>query len=807
MASSALPELRRAARALRRSPGVTAVSVLVLALGIGAGSAVFSVLEGVFLEPLPYPEPDELIYVWQTTPNLNRGAVSGPDYLDWREEARAFEALAAMRPTELTLAAGDRTLRLGAMTISPEGFEVLGVEPALGRAFTPADQEPEDPDVVILSHRVWSGSFQSDPGAIGRSVEVDGRLRTVVGVMPEGFDIPSPWGDPDEPHDLYVPFSRSSLTESRGSRWFYVLGRLRGGVEPGAADAEMDDLMRRLEEAYPTTNAGRRARVVRMHDQLYGDAGRRLFLVLGAAGLFLLVGCGNVAGVQLARATSRRRELAIRTALGARRLRVARELMLESLLLAALGGAVGVALAWGVLEGLRSLLAASLPRISGVGLDPAVLAFAGCAALVTAVVFGTAPALTVRRMDLSAPLREGGDRGSSDARSGLRGAFIVGQLALSLVLANGAALLIQSYANLRSEARGFEPDGVLTFTAVTAGPAYDDPLDRARHFDRVREEVASTPGVVAVGATTKLPWYGGTNTTARVDGEPMPERREDLPLVELSAIQGAYFRAMGIPVLRGRPLLPEDSASASPGVVVNRTLAERFWPGEDPLGRRFSFSIDEPVWHTVVGVVEDVRQWGPERPVLPEAYLPYTTNPWSRLYVVARTAGEPAALEEPVRRAVVSVDPQLPPADFRTMEERVASRLGERRSYTGVVGLFALLAVSLAAAGVYGTVSYFVARRTREIGVRIALGSSPGRVIRLVGGRAARLAVLGVALGVAGAFATRTVISSVVYGIGPVDGGTLAVTSLVLVATVLAGAAVPSLRAASVPPVEALRAE
>ncbi|NIP56768.1 MAG: FtsX-like permease family protein [Gemmatimonadetes bacterium] len=642
---------------------------------------------------------------------------------------------------------------------------------------------------------------------MGRTLALGGRPRTVVGVMPEGFDIPSPWGDPDQDHDVFFPFARSSLEQNRGSHWFFVLGRLAEGTGLEAARADVAAIMERLAEAYPDTNAGRGVRVTAMHEDLYGRAGRRLFLVLGAAGLLLLVGCGNVAGVQLARATSRRRELAIRTALGAGRLRVARELLAESLLLAAVGGALGVLLAWAGLEGLRSILAASLPRVAGVGLDPAMLAFAAGASLLTAVVFGAAPALTVRRMDLATPLREGGDRGSSDGREGLRSAFIVGQLALSLVLANGAGLLLRSYANLRAEERGFDPSGVLTFTATAEGPAYEDPLVRARYFERVRERVAATPGVEAVGAATKLPWYGGSNSNVRIEGRPVPEVREDAPLVEITGVQGGYFRAMGIPLVRGRALLPEDSASGSPGVVVNRTLAERFWPGEDPLGRRFSFSFDEPSWLTVVGVVEDVRQWGAERPVLPEAYRPYTANPWYQLYLTVRTRGEPAALVEPVRRAAASVDPTLPPAEFRTMEERVDRRLGERRSYTGLVGLFAAIAVLLAATGVYGTVSYFVARRTREIGVRMALGSSPGRVVALVGSRAGRLAVSGVALGVLGALGARRVVSSVVYGIGAVDAVTLVLTAGALLVTVLVGSAVPSLRAASVQPSVALREE
>jgi len=681
------------------------------------------------------------------------------------------------------------------------------VEPVLGRAFTREDQAPEDPDVVILGHGLWQRRFDGDPAVVGRTLALGGRPRTVVGIMPEGFDIPSPWGDPDRDHDLYEPFARSSLEQNRGSHWFFVVGRLAEGTSLDAARADMAGIMERLAEAYPDTNDGRGVQVTSMHEDLYGRAGRRLLLVLGAAGLLLLVGCGNVAAVQLARATARRRELAIRTALGAGRLRVARELLVESVMLAAVGGGLGVLLAWAGLEGLRFALSASLPRIGGVGLDPTMVAFAAGASLLTAVVFGVGPALTARRMDLATPLRQGGDRGGSDGREGLRGAFIVGQLALSLVLANGAGLLLQSYANLQAEERGFDPAGVLTFTVAAEGPAYDDPLARARYFDRVRERVAEVPGVETVAAVTKLPWYGGSNSTVRIEGRPVPEVREDGPLVEITGVQGDYFRAMGIPVLRGRALLPEDSASGNPGVVVNRTLAERFWPGEDPLGRRFSFSFDEPSWLTVVGVVEDVRQWGAERPVLPEAYRPYTANPWYQLYVTVRTLGEPAGLVEPVRRAAASVDPILPPAEFRTMEARVDRRLGERRSYTGLVGLFAAIAVLLAAAGVYGTVSYFVARRTREIGVRMALGSSPGRVLALVGGRAARLAAAGVVLGALGAWGARSVLSSVVYGIGAVDAVTLSLTGGALLITVLLGSTVPSLRAAALDPSVALREE
>lgn len=803
-----LQDLRLAARALMKRPLFSAVVVLTLALGVGANTALFGVFRAVFLEPVDLPEPDELVVVMEAGSFGCCGPASGPDYLDWRERSRSFEELAALSPRTFNLTGLEEPRRVLGTLVTASAFPLAGVQPLLGRWILPDDQVPDEPQVAVLSHGFWQRALGGDPEVVGTSLELDGSPLTVVGVMPAGFDVPSPWARTTR-YELYLPFPSSPLAEAgRGNHSFPVVGRLSEGVSLDAAQADMDRVLREIAAEHPGSHAERTARVFTVHDYLYGDVGGQLLLILGAAGLVLLIACGNVAGLQLARAVGRESELAVRAAVGASRRALVRLLFSESLVLAVLGGAAGIGLSFLAVDGVRALLPPSIPRADQVGIDGTALLFALGATGLTALLFGMLPALLASRSDLAGAVKEGGHQTLAPAKERLRDGFIVVQIALGLVLVNGAALLVQSYAELAGEEMGFQPDGVLTFALAAGGPRYDTRVERLGFYEEVVARVGAVPGVQTSGMVSKLPLNGGTNGQVWVEGRPRPASGEGV-LVEVSSVVGDYFAAMGIDLLAGRSLLPQDTATASVGVVVNQAFVDQAWPDEDPLGKRFTHmtSDPEPEWVTVVGVVENVRQWRPEEPPLPEAYYPFVRG-WSNAgYVVTRVAGDPAAAAPAVRRAVLGVDPTQPPSELRTMTDRVDAELAQRRFYTTLIGLFAVAALLLAAAGIYGTVSYFVARRTRELGIRLALGAGGGGVVGLVLRRGVRLAVWGVGVGLAGVWASTTLLESLVYGVGAMDGLTLAAGCVVLAGAAVLASTLPALRAVRVSPVTALRAE
>jgi predicted permease len=573
------------------------------------------------------------------------------------------------------------------------------------------------------------------------------------------------------------------------------------------AQADMERIMRELAVEYPQTNGDRSARVFIAHQYLYGSAGRILGIVLGAAALVLLVACGNLAGFQLARSATRETELTVRSALGASRGAVVRLLFTESAVLAALGGLLGMGVAVAAVDGLRAILPPDIPRSDAISLDGSAFLFALGAAAVTALVFGIAPAVMTSRRDLAASLRESGYSTLAPRRERLRDGFIVTQIALGLVLANGAALLVQSYRGLREQEMGFEQEGMLTLQVMAAGTEYGDPASRAAYFDRVVTSAAAMPGVTHAGWVSKLPLNGGSNSNVLVEGRGPRSNANEGPLVEMSFVTGDYFRAAGIELLAGRNVAPDDSLSTNLGAVINRTMAERVWPGDEALGKRFSLEDDPPRWITVVGIVEDVRQWSLESPVQNEAYL-HAGQSWSPAgFLTLRTSGDAAALAPTARQAVLDVDPALPPSDIHTMVDRVEGAFAQRRFYTTLISLFAVAALFLAAGGVYGTVTYYVSRRTRELGIRIALGARGSGIMRLVLRRGVRLAFWGVAIGLLGVWGTTSVVERLLYGIEAIDVSTLGSGALTLAAVALTASALPASRAIRVSPVNALRKE
>ena len=799
-----MSDFRLATRMLLRRPGFSGTVLVTLALGIGATTALFGVFRAVFLQPIPLPEPERIAFIMEQGSFGCCGPASGPDYVDWAQRQRVFSGMGAISPRSVTLTGGDQAERVVGTYATASVFEMLGVEPAVGRVFT--SDEQADPSVVLLADGLWQRQFGGLPDVLGATVVINQSPYTVIGVMPPGFDVPSPWTG-TAGHELYLPFPDEWLAENRGSHSYPVVARLASSVTLDDAQADMDRILRDLSREYPDSHGDRTARVFSAHQYMFGNVGRQLGLILGAAALVLLIACGNVAGMQLARAAGRETELAVRLALGAPRRALVRLLFSESLLMATLGGLLGVLVAGVAVGALQAVLPPTIPRVDTIRVDAWTIGFALAATALTAVVFGMMPALLTTGGDIASRVREGGASASAPRKERVRDYFIVGQIALGLVLANGAALLVQSYALLRAQEAGFEPDGVLTVSMSPSGERYDDRTALADYYDRVLEQVRAVPGVERAGTVSRLPLAGGSNGNVLVEGRGPRENAGEGPLVEVASVTGDYFQAMGIDLLRGRALLPEDSISSAVGVVINRRFADEGWPGEDALGKRFSFDDDPPAWRTVVGVVEDVRQWGLEQPPVSQAYFPLTHGWTGSGYVTVRTATDAAALSDGVRRAILDVDPTQAPADIRTMTERVDRAFAQRRFYTTLIGIFAGAALFLAAAGVYGTVSYYVTRRTRELGVRMALGAGASGITRLVLGRSAGLAARGVAVGLVGVWASTSVVSRLVYGVGAFEPLTLVVGCVLLAAVTLVAAGLPARRAVRVPPVLALRSE
>jgi putative ABC transport system permease protein len=800
-------DTRYAFRTLFRSPGMTALSILILALGIGANTAIFSVLKAVFMEPIPLPQAEQLTFLWnRNTRTGGRGPSSFPNYLDWKNENSTFQAMGAFGGTNVNLTGGDEPVRIRAVRATASIFEVLGVQPAMGRTLLP-EEDLSAASVVVLSDQLWRDRFDGDPGMVGNTIQLDGGAYTVVGIMPPGFVHPTPWGMGD-PYLAWIPVREDPWIHNRNSFSYQVLARLGEGVPVGTAQENMNQIGARLEEAFPEINRDNRAWVVPLHALLYGEAAFQIILVLLAAGTVLLIACGNIAGFLLARAAARSQEMAIRAALGASRARVVRQLLTESTLMALAGGVGAVLLASWSMDALKAFIPPTIPRTGNIRLDGTVLLFALLVSLFTGLFFGLIPALSVTRTRITEvikgvkPRRK---RGRELFKA--QNVFVVGQLALGLILAHTGLLLIQSYTSLQETEQGFDEEHTLTLGVTLGGDAYDSPEERQAFFDQLIPRIQAVPGVIAAGATSKLPLRGGTNGPAFTEEMIAQDPGGNGLLTETSTVAGEYFEAMGISLLAGRTLIPEDADEAAPGVVINQAAAQRFWPEQDPLGKRLSFGDDPPHWLTVVGVAGDVRQWSPGSHPRPEVYAEYLANPRTRMFITVSAAGDPRDLIRPVRQAVMGVDPNQPVSEIRTMGEIVDSQMAGREFYTLLIGLFSALALVLAAAGIYGVISYYVAQRTRELGVRVALGANRAGLVRLVARRALSLVVAGIFVGLAGMAVATLIVSSLLFGVGPVDLPTLAGGLGSLLAVGAAGAFIPSVRATRLSPVEALKNE
>lgn len=820
-------DLRFGVRQVVRRPGFSALVALTLAVGIGGNVAIFSVLKGIVLRPLPYSEADRLVAVWETPRSRgNYQPFSAPDYVDVREQAESFEEFGVLTARWFNLADGGEPLRVRGTACSAGLLRLLEVAPLHGRLFSDDEELEGSEHVLVIGYGFWQRQFGGADDVVGREVIVDSRPYEIIGIMPERFETPTPWGGRDD-SEMWAPLvlPRDDPDLSRGSHWLGGIARLADGVTPREAEIELQGIAAQLAQAYPDTN-GHTGMWVEpiMHRTLSGITLALLFLLI-VVGLVLAVGCANVASMLLARGASRLPELAVRASMGAGRRRLMGQLLTESLVLSALGGIAGVLMAyWGV-GALRGILPDNVPRATGIRVDVAVLGFAAFVTLSTGLLFGLAPALFAARTDLARSLKEGvaGSRSVSGSGSRSLAALVRTQLAIGLILVNAAVVLSVSYVNVMRQQLNFATDDVLVAGVSLVGPQYDEPYQRRAFWNDVLTRIRGLPDVVDASLTNKIPLRGGSNSGVLVNDEVYDPTQQDT-LVEFSFVARDYHEAMGIALLAGRTfsaLDMETSAVAAEArqdepalevpVVINRTMAEQFWPDESALGSLVRpYSATEYFRGRVIGVVADTRQWGPEYRALPEMYLPHTAEVWgpsANRMLVVRTRGASEAVETTLRAAVLEVDDSIPVSAAFTMANVFRDGTGQRRFSMLLVGLFAGTALLLVVAGTYGVMSFAVSQRTHEIGVRIALGADRRSVLRLFGRRAARLLAPGLGFGIAGTFAASVITQSMVYGISPVSPLHLVFAVGIMVLVSSAAILVPVMRAVRVDPLEALRSE
>jgi len=807
-----MSDLGYALRQLRRSPGFTSVAVLTLALGIAGTTSIFSVVEGVLLRSLPYRDPGRLVALWATdsASGADHDYVSFPDLQDWRRQAHEVRGLAAFDAWHGTLTfRGQPARRVNAGTASPEFFSTLGTPAELGRTFRPGDGEPGSPPVVVLSDAMWRQRFGGAADIIGRDIPVDGRSYRVVGVLPASFRFPA-LPDARLWRPLAVP---EPIRSERGNHFLRVVGRLSPGATVASAGREMSIISRRLARAHPESNAGKGIQVVSLREDIVGGVRPALLLLLGAVGLVLLIACANIASLSLTRALARRSELAVRAALGAGRARLVRQLLSESLVLALAGGAIGtLASVWAV-HVLIGLVPGDLPRASSIGVDVPVLLVSLATSLAAGVAFGVLPAAWAGRIAGSPALREAGDRSGPGRRTGrIRLGLVVGEIMLAVVLTVSAGLLVKSFAGVREVNPGLAPQRVLTF-GIDLWPARYDEKAAVRDFSsRLLGRLRELPGVASVSAVTGLPFTDDNDMVAgfrRSDRpEPAPGHRST---AKLSVVMPDYFRTLGIPLLQGRALEDRDDGRAPPVVVINRAMARRYFPGEDPIGRRIEVqahtSGETPGPREIGGVVGDVHQYGLETAPSPEMYVPQLQFPVGALTVTLRTSGRPQRMVPAVRSAVGELDPDLAVSAPRTMDAILSRSIAQPRFYALVVALFSALALVLCALGVYGVIAFGVRRRSREIGIRMAVGAGGARILRLVLREALLMGAVGVALGLGLALAVSRLLSGLLYHVRPVDPAVYALVATAVLAIAVLAAVLPARRATRVDPMSILRTE
>lgn len=802
-----LQDLRFGARMLLKNPAVTAIAVIALALGIGANSAIFSIVNAVLLRPLPFNDPDRLVFISETSQQVPNMSVSFPNFVDWATQNQVFDEMAIFRGQSFNLTGGDTPERIQGAQVSASLFTTLGVTPVYGRVFVDDEDRPGGNRVVLLSERLWQRRFGSAPDMVGKDLILNGESYTVVGILPAEFQFPSPLTE------MWASLGRVTDQPGMNTRGnhpgIYSVGRLKQGTSLDQARAEMNTIASRLEQEYPDTNKGNGILVSMLYDQVVQNIRPALLVLLGAVGFVLLIACANVANLLLARAASRQKEISIRTALGAGRLRIVRQLLTESVLLSLVGGGLGLLLAyWGV--GL--LISASppgIPRLNDAGIDLQVLGFAVGVSVLTGIVFGLAPAFQASKTDLNETLKEGGRSGASASRHRLRSGLVIFEVAVSLVLLIGAGLMIKSFLRLQQESPGFDPANVLSMQISLPVTKYTNEQQRRAFSQQLLERVETLPGVHSAGVINPLPMGGGGwQTGFVVEGLPAPGPGE-VPSTDIARISADYFDVMRIRLLKGRYFTRQDTETAPRVAIVDETFANRYWPEEDPLGKRIKLGgpqSTEP-WLTIVGVVNHVKNYGVDQDSRVETYIPYVQSPTTGLTLMVRADGDPTALTSAVRSRIKEVDSDLPIYNVNTMEQLLANSVAPRRLSMFLLTVFAAVALLLAAVGIYGVMSYSVTQRTHEIGVRMALGAQKGHILKQVVGHGLRLTAIGLAIGLAASFLVTGLMSSLLFGVKATDPLTFAGIPLVLAVVALVATYIPARRATKVDPMVALRYE
>jgi putative ABC transport system permease protein len=801
-------DLRYGLRMLAKNPGFTMVAVIALALGIGANSAIFSVVNTVLLRPLPYKNPERLVMVWEenSKQGFPRDTPSPANFADWRDQNHVFESMAALVEISFNLTGTGDPERIDGRRVSASLFSLLGVEPQLGRAFRVEEDQPGGNHVVIISYGLWQRRFGSDPGIIGKPINLNGESFTVVGVMPRTFQFPT------RRDQLWVPVAFDAKDAGqRGSHYLEVIARIKPAVTLQQAQAEMTTIATRLQQQYPETNTSIGAVVTPLHEHVVGDIKPALLVLLGAVAFVLLIACANVANLLLARAAVRQKEIALRLALGAGRARLIRQFLTESVLLAAFGGCFGLLLSILGLSLLKRFIPPNISQAQAITIDAKVLIFTVLVSLVTGLIFGLAPAMQSANFNLNDTLKESGRDSAAGSRGNrIRGLLVISEVAVSFILLIGAGLLINSFLHLRNVDPGFRAEKALTMKIVLPEVRYADKEQRGVFYRELIRRVETLPGVVSAAVATNLPLTEtGNSVGVSIEGraDPAPDR---VPIVITRIISPRYFETMGIPLLKGRAFTETDKTeSESPSViVVSETTARTFWPGEDALGKHIKIgrSNSDNKWLTVVGVVKDVRQFELVVEPKPQMYLPFTqANFFEPRALVVKTNLPPLSLAATVRKTVWEIDKDQPVSDIASMETIVAESVARQRFSMLLLGVFAGLALVLAAVGIYGVMSYSVAQRTREIGIRMALGAQRSDVLKLTVGQGLRLATIGVAIGLVAAFVLTRVMASLLFGVSATDPTTFITISLVLMSVALMASYIPALRATKVDPMFALR--
>lgn len=807
-------DTRHALRALAAQPRFTAVVVLTLGIGIGANSVIYSVVDGVLLHSLEYPESEELVQIWDVNrlDEEQEDRVAPADFLDWREQNQTFEGLAAYYTTGVNLWGVEEPERVTLGVASRNYFSLLGANPMLGRPFEAEEEQWGNHRVALLSHGLWQRQYGSDPGAVGEEIVLNGSTFTIVGVLPRDFRF-SGARTPDEEPAVWRPLAfQEAWTERDGSRWLYVMGRLAEGVTLREARADLKTVAERLEMEYPT-NANRTVRLVPLHEELVGEYRASLFLLFGAVAAVLLICCVNVSNLLLARALTRQTEFSTRLALGASRGRLVSQLLTESLVLSMLAGVVGLVGAYWGIGTVVATWGSSIPRLQEVGLDGRIVVFTIALSLLTALLFGLAPAIAGTRVPVAERLKQGGRTQSSSLRRvRLRGLFVVAEVAVVIVLLVGAGLMIRSFQHLRGTDAGFDPESVLTANVVLPRVGYEEDPPKIQLVDRLTESLSKVAGVQAVGVTSFLPLAdSNASRDFYVEGRPLPKTGE-VPQAGRRLVSPGYLRAMGIPLVQGRTFTLRDRPDSPGVVIVNRTLARSVWPGENPLGKRLSLEEpDQGEWLTVVGVVGDVRHLGVDEDPQPEIYRPFAQQPWFAVSVVVRAERDPLLYVDVVRREVQRIDPKLPLFDVQTLSAHLRESLAAYRFSFLALTILGVLGLLLAMTGVYAVMSYVVNDRAHDLAIHLAMGADKSNVMRLVVRQGMLLVTLGILLGVGLTILVRPVLSAllfeVLFGVESSDPVTFASVVVVVVAISLLANVVPARRAMKVDPSSALKAD